>query len=42
MPLPFLLIGAAVVAGAYGVKKGLDAKQGKITKNVLTSTSFVI
>ena len=26
MPLPFLLIGAAVVAGAYGVKKGLDAK----------------
>lgn len=26
MPLPFLLIGVAVAAGAYGVKKGLDAK----------------
>ena len=26
MPLPLLLVGAAVLAGAYGVKKGLDAK----------------
>ena len=26
MPLPLLLVGAAVIAGAYGVKKGLDAK----------------
>jgi hypothetical protein len=26
MPLPFLLIGAAVLAGGFGVKKGLDAK----------------
>ena len=25
MPLPLILIGAAVVAGAYGVKKGVDA-----------------
>lgn len=27
MPLPLLLIGAAVLAGGYGVKKGLDAKE---------------
>ena len=26
MPLPLLLIGAAVLAGGYGVKKGIDAK----------------
>lgn len=26
MPLPLLLVGAAVLAGGYGVKKGLDAK----------------
>lgn len=26
MPLPLLLVGAAVLAGAYGVKKGFDAK----------------
>ena len=26
MPLPLILVGAAVLAGAYGVKKGLDAK----------------
>ena len=27
MPLPFLLVGAAVLAGGFGVKKGIDAKQ---------------
>lgn len=27
MPLPLLLVGAAVLAGGYGVKKGLDAKE---------------
>lgn len=27
MPLPFILAGAAVIAGGYGVKKGLDAKE---------------
>lgn len=27
MPLPFILAGAAVLAGGYGVKKGLDAKE---------------
>lgn len=27
MPLPLLLIGAAVMAGGFGVKKGIDAKQ---------------
>ncbi|RPE92821.1 hypothetical protein EDB69_2016 [Vibrio crassostreae] len=26
MPLPFILAGAAIVAGGYGVKKGIDAK----------------
>jgi len=26
MPLPLLLVGAAVLAGGYGVKKGIDAK----------------
>ncbi|TYA06656.1 hypothetical protein [Vibrio cholerae] len=26
MPLPLILVGAAIVAGGYGVKKGLDAK----------------
>lgn len=26
MPLPLLLIGAAILAGGYGVKKGIDAK----------------
>lgn len=26
MPLPFILLGAAVLAGGYGVKKGIDAK----------------
>jgi hypothetical protein len=26
MPLPFILLGAAVLAGGYGVKKGVDAK----------------
>jgi len=26
MPLPFILLGAAVLAGGFGVKKGLDAK----------------
>lgn len=26
MPLPLLLAGAAIIAGGYGVKKGLDAK----------------
>ncbi len=26
MPLPFILAGAAILAGSYGVKKGLDAK----------------
>jgi hypothetical protein len=26
MPLPLLLVGAAVLAGGYGIKKGLDAK----------------
>lgn len=26
MPLPFILAGAAVLAGGYGVKKGIDAK----------------
>lgn len=26
MPLPLLLVGAAVLAGGFGVKKGLDAK----------------
>lgn len=26
MPLPFILAGAAIVAGGYGVKKGVDAK----------------
>lgn len=27
MPLPLLLAGAALLAGGYGVKKGLDAKE---------------
>ncbi|NMG31095.1 hypothetical protein [Aromatoleum evansii] len=27
MPLPLLLVGAAVLAGGFGVKKGLDAKE---------------
>jgi hypothetical protein len=26
MPLPFILAGAAILAGSYGVKKGIDAK----------------
>ena len=26
MPIPFILAGVALAAGAYGVKKGLDAK----------------
>ena len=26
MPLPFILAGAAIAAGAFGIKKGLDAK----------------
>ena len=26
MPLPFILAGAAILAGGYGVKKGIDAK----------------
>lgn len=26
MPLPLLLVGAAVLAGGYGIKKGIDAK----------------
>lgn len=26
MPLPFILAGAAIVAGGYGIKKGFDAK----------------
>jgi hypothetical protein len=26
MPLPFILVGAAFIAGSYGVKKGFDAK----------------
>ena len=26
MPLPFILLGAAVIAGGFGVKKGVDAK----------------
>ena len=28
MPVPFLLLGAAIVAGGYGVKKGYSAKEG--------------
>ncbi|MCW8328895.1 hypothetical protein MD588_08745 [Photobacterium sp. SDRW27] len=27
MPIPFILAGAAIAAGAYGVKKGVDAKE---------------
>lgn len=27
MPIPFLIAGAALLAGGYGVKKGLDAKE---------------
>jgi len=27
MPIPFLLAGAALIAGGYGIKKGIDAKQ---------------
>ena len=27
MAIPFLLAGAAVLAGGYGIKKGLDAKE---------------
>jgi len=27
MPLPFILAGAALLAGGYGIKKGLDAKE---------------
>lgn len=26
MPLPFILAGAAIIAGGYGIKKGIDAK----------------
>lgn len=26
MPLPFILAGAAIIAGGYGIKKGVDAK----------------
>ena len=26
MPLPLLLAGAAILAGGYGIKKGIDAK----------------
>lgn len=27
MPIPFILGGIALAAGAYGVKKGMDAKE---------------
>ena len=26
MPLPFILAGVAIIAGGYGIKKGVDAK----------------
>ena len=26
MPIPFIIAGVALVAGGYGVKKGIDAK----------------
>mgnify|MGYP000364858129 CR=1 FL=1 len=42
MPLPLLLIGAAVLAGGYGVKKGVDAKDdfdsAKSTNSLAKST----
>ena len=35
MPLPFLLVGAAIAAAGWGVKKGLDAKSDfDVAKNV--------
>ena len=27
MPIPFIIAGAALLAGGYGIKKGLDAKR---------------
>ena len=37
MPLPLILAGAAVIAGGYGVKKGLDAKEDFDTADSVNS-----
>ena len=46
MPIPFILGGIALAAGAYGVKKGYDAKcdfdDAKDYKGILPIESFAI
>ena len=39
MPLPFILAGAAAIAGGYGVKKGLDAKSDLDSANSINRSA---
>ncbi|WP_278183374.1 hypothetical protein [Vibrio misgurnus] len=42
MPLPFILAGAAIVAGGYGIKKGLDAKDDFDTAKTVNHRAQVL